>query len=29
MKRTRLKTDLDYNLNEIYIMVKNQCKNIH
>jgi hypothetical protein len=29
MKRTRLKTDLDYNLNELYILVKIQCKNIH
>jgi hypothetical protein len=26
MKRTRLKTDLDYNFNELYIIVKTQCK---
>jgi hypothetical protein len=25
MKRTRLETELDYNLNELYIMVKTQC----
>jgi hypothetical protein len=26
MKRTRIKMDLVYNFNELYIMVKTQCK---
>jgi hypothetical protein len=26
MKRTRLKTDIDYNFNELYIMVKTNVK---
>jgi hypothetical protein len=29
MKRTRLKTDLDYNFNELYIIVKIQYENIY
>jgi hypothetical protein len=29
MKRTRLKMDLDYNFNELYIMIKTQDKIIH
>jgi hypothetical protein len=28
MKRTRFKTDLDYNFHKLYMMGKIQCKNI-